>query len=226
MLLQLPNVLNGDQVEHIRDQLEQSEWVDGRVTAGYQSSLVKRNRQLPESHPTSKKLGEIIVVSLEKMDLFLSAALPLLVFPPLFNRYETGDGFGSHVDNAIRQISGTHHRIRTDLSMTIFLSQPEEYDGGELVVEDNYGVHKVKLQAGSAILYPASSIHLVQPVTRGIRLASFSWIQSMVRDDGQRAILLDLDLSIQRLRADYPDDPTAVHLTQVYNNILRQWAEL
>ena len=168
----------------------------------------------------------MVVTALQNNALFVSAALPLRVFPPLFNRYQGGHSFGNHVDNAIRQITGTPLRIRTDLSATLFLAQPDEYDGGELVVEDTHGVHKVKLSAGHMILYPSTSLHHVRPVTRGARVASFFWIQSMVRDDATRALLFDLDLAIQRLGADVPDHPSVVQLTSVYHNLLRRWAEM
>ena len=168
----------------------------------------------------------MILGALQRNSLFMAAALPLRVFPPLFNRYEGGQSFGTHVDNAIRQVTGTPHRIRTDLSATLFFSAPDEYDGGELIVEDTYGVHKVKLPAGHMVLYPSTSLHHVRPVTRGARIASFFWIQSMVRDDGQRTLLFDLDMAIQRLDQDMPDHPAAVQLTGVYHNLLRRWAEV
>jgi PKHD-type hydroxylase len=182
--------------------------------------------QLPENHPAARQLGETILTALGQNPLFVSAALPARVFPPLFNRYQGGQSFGTHVDNAIRQISATGHRIRTDLSATLFFSQPEEYDGGELIVEDTYGLHHVKLPAGHMILYPSTSLHHVTPVTRGSRLSSFFWIQSMVRDDGQRTLLFDLDTAIQRLNPSKPDDSAVVQLTGVYHNLLRRWAEV
>jgi PKHD-type hydroxylase len=226
MLLQIPDVLSGDQVGHCRQMLDRAEWVDGRVTAGHQSARAKDNMQLPEDHPTARELGDLIVSALQNSPLFMSAALPLKVFPPLFNRYQGGQSFGTHVDNAIRQVTGTPHRVRTDLSATLFLSQPEEYDGGDLVVEDTYGVHSIKLQAGHLILYPGTSLHHVRPVTRGVRAASFFWIQSMVRDDGRRTLLFDLDMAIQGVSNDLTDHPSTVQLTGVYHNLLRQWAEL
>ena len=174
----------------------------------------------------AEEIGDVILTALQRHPLFVAAALPLRVFPPLFNRYEGGESFGSHVDNSIRQLSGSGHRIRTDLSATLFLSVPEEYDGGELLVEDTYGVHPVKLPAGHLVLYPSTSLHHVRPVTRGARVAAFFWIQSMVRDDGQRTLLFDLDTAIQRLNQDAPDHPSAVQLTGVYHNLLRRWAEL
>ena len=226
MLLQIPDVLTADQVIHGRRLLDEADWVDGRVTAGFQSARVKDNMQLPESHPAAQELGEVILSALERNPLFMGAALPLRVFPPLFNRYQGGQSFGSHVDNSIRQVAGTAHRIRTDLSATLFFTGPDEYDGGELIVEDTYGVHQVKLPAGHLVLYPSTSLHHVRPVTRGARVASFFWIQSMVRDDGQRTLLFDLDMAIQRLSQDAPDHPSAVQLTGVYHNLLRRWAEV
>ena len=225
MLLQIPDVLTPDQVREARQMLDAADWVDGRVTAGHQSSRVKNNLQLPEGSPVARQLGDTILAALQRNSLFISAALPLRVFPPLFNKYEGGGSFGNHVDNAIRQVPGTPHRIRTDLSATLFLAAPEEYDGGELLVEDTYGVHSVKLPAGHMVLYPSTSLHAVRPVTRGARIASFFWIQSMVRDDGQRTLLFDLDSAIQRISADAPDHPAAVQLTGVYHNLLRRWAD-
>ncbi len=226
MLISVPDVLTAEQVAQARQILDQAEWVDGRVTAGHQSARAKDNQQIPEGHPAARQLGEMILAALGKSPLFMSAALPLRVFPPLFNRYTGGQSFGTHVDNAIRQVPGTGHRIRTDLSATLFFAGPEEYDGGELCVEDTYGVKSVKLPAGHMILYPATSLHHVRPVTRGARTCSFFWIQSMVRDDGRRSLLFDLDLGIQRLVADHPTHPSAVQLTGVYHNLLRQWAEV
>src|SRR5688572_21043249 len=185
MLLHIPDILTAEQVAHCRHKLEQADWVDGRVTAGHQSALAKDNMQLPEDHPTARDLGDLILTALQNNPLFMAAALPLKVFPPLFNRYQGGQSFGTHVDNAIRQAAGGA-RLRTDLSATLFLAEPSEYDGGELLVEDTYGVHSVKLPAGHLVLYPSTSLHNVQPVTRGARIASFFWIQSMIRDDGQR----------------------------------------
>ena len=218
----IPDILTADQVLCARRILSETEWVDGRVTAGHQSGRVKQNMQLPEGSAAAQKLGAMILTALEQNPLFISAALPARVFPPLFNRYEGGEYFGTHVDNAIRQVTGTAHRIRTDLSATLFFSGPEEYDGGELVVEDTYGTHQVKLPAGHMILYPATSLHHVRPVTRGARIASFFWIQSMIRDDGKRTLLFDLDVAIQRLA----ENPSAVPLTGIYHNLLRRWAEM
>ena len=226
MLLQVPDVLTAAQVQDCRKVLEAAAWVDGRVTAGHQSARAKDNLQLPEDLDEAKQLGDVILAALERNPLFMSAALPLKVFPPLFNRYQDGQSFGNHVDNAIRQVTGTPYRVRTDLSATLFFSNPDEYDGGELVVEDTYGVHAVKLPAGHLILYPASSVHHVRPVTRGVRLASFFWIQSMVREDGERALLFDLDVAIQRLMEDVPEHRSVVELTSLYHNLLRRWADV
>jgi PKHD-type hydroxylase len=226
MLLQIPDLLTRDQVTQCQLVLDSSDWIDGRVTAGHQSGRTKDNMQLPEDHQDAKQLGDIVVSALEKSSLFMAAALPAKVFPPLFNRYQTGQSFGNHVDNAIRQVPGTAHRVRTDLSATLFLSDPKDYDGGELVIEDTYGLHSIKLPTGHLILYPASSVHHVRPVTRGDRLASFFWIQSMVRDDGERALLFDLDLAIQRLVGDNPEHASVTELTSLYHNLLRRWAEV
>jgi PKHD-type hydroxylase len=226
VLLQIPDVLTREQVTQARQLLEAADWVDGRVTAGHQSARAKDNMQLPEEHPTSRKLGEMVLAALQQNGLFIAAALPLRVFPPLFNRYRGGQSFGNHVDNAIRHVAGTGMRIRTDLSATLFLADPAEYDGGELVVEDTYGVHSVKLPAGHLVLYPSTSLHNVRPVTRGERIASFFWIQSMVRDDGERTLLFDLDSAIQRVATESPESPAPVQLTAVYHNLLRRWADM
>jgi PKHD-type hydroxylase len=226
MLIRIPDVLTPEQVAEARGLLEKADWVDGRVTAGHQSAQAKDNMQIPEGHPAAQHLGEMIVKALGQNPLFLSAALPLRVFPPLFNRYTGGQSFGTHVDNAIRQVTGTPHRIRTDLSATLFFAGPEEYEGGELCVEDTYGTQAVKLPPGHMLLYPATSLHHVRPVTRGARVCSFFWIQSMIRDDGHRSLLFDLDTAIQNLSADHPEHASAVQLTGVYHNLLRQWAEL
>ena|SRR5437868_4786480 len=222
MLLPIPDVLTADQVLRARQLLDQADWVDGRVTAGHQSARAKDNMQLPEGSPAARELGAMVLQALEQNALFISAALPARVFPPLFNRYTGGQSFGTHVDNAIRQIPGTPHRIRTDLSATLFFTSPDEYQGGELVVEDTYGTHQVKLPAGHMILYPSTSLHHVRPVTSGARIASFFWIQSMIRDDGERTLLFDLDVAIQRLNGQDP----AVQLTGVYHNLLRRWADV
>jgi len=226
MLLSIPDVLTSAEVAHARQKLGAAEWIDGRVTAGHQSLRAKHNLQLAEGHPVALELGEMVLAALQRTPLFVAAALPLRVFPPLFNRYDEGQSFGTHVDNAIRQVTGTPHRLRTDLSATLFLSAPDEYDGGELTVEDAYGVHQVKLPAGHLVLYPASSLHHVRAVTRGSRVASFFWIQSMVRDDGERTILFDLDMGIQRIASEAPEHPAALQLTGVYHNLLRRWADV
>ncbi|HST23940.1 MAG TPA: Fe2+-dependent dioxygenase [Blastocatellia bacterium] len=226
MLLPIPDVLTAEQVAQCRQMLEQAEWADGRITAGHQSARAKDNQQLREDTALAKQLGDVVLAALERNPLFMAAALPLKVFPPLFNRYEGGQAFGTHVDNAIRQVPGTPHRVRTDLSATLFFTPPEEYEGGELLIEDTYGMHNVKLPAGHMILYPSSSLHHVRPVTSGARIASFFWVQSMVRDDGKRALLFDLDMAIQRVGSDQPDNPSIVQLTGIYHNLLRRLADV
>ena len=225
MILHIPNVLSAEQVARFREALAQADWVDGRDTAGHLSIDAKDNMQVDESSPMAQQLGGEVLVALERNPLFLTAALPLKVFPPRFNRYQGGQSFGNHVDNAIMQIRGTPHRVRTDLSATLFLSDMDSYDGGELVVEDTLGIHRVKLPPGDLVLYPATSLHHVNPVTRGARLASFFWIQSMVRDDGERTLLFDLDMAIQRVNAAMPNDQTVVQLTNVYHNLRRRCSE-
>ena len=226
MLIQVPDVLSQEDVVQFRNELDNTDWVDGKVTAGYQSARVKDNLQLPESNPVAIKLGKRVLEALERNPLFIAAALPAKIFPPLFNRYNGGQSFGNHVDNAIRRVPATGKYVRTDLSVTLFLSSPEEYDGGELVVEDTYGVHPVKLPAGHMVLYPSTNLHHVRPVTRGSRVCSFFWLQSMIRDDAHRSLLLNLDVAIQRLGQDVPDHPALVELTGVYHNLLRDWAEV
>lgn len=226
MLIAIPDVLNAAQVADARARLDAAEWVDGRATAGAQSELVKRNAQLPAGSPAARIVGETILGALGANPLFVSAALPRRIFPPLFNRYGAGDGFGVHVDNAIRAIPVTGERLRTDLSATLFLVDPHEYDGGELLVEDAYGAQAVKLPAGHMILYPAKSLHRVEPIDRGLRVASFFWIESMVRDDGERALLFDLDQSIQALSVAHgAGDAEVVRLSGVYHNLVRRWAD-
>lgn len=226
MLLAIPDLLQPAEVAAFRRELDAADWIDGRATAGAQSAGVKRNRQLPESLPLARRLGEHVLDALARSPLFVSAALPLRIFPPLFNRYGGGESFGIHVDNAIRAIPGTVLRMRTDLSATLFLADPDDYDGGELVVEGRFGAQEVKLPAGHMVLYPASSLHQVRPVTRGERVASFFWIQSMVADDGDRAMLFDLDQSIQRLAGERGlGDPEVVALSGVYHNLVRRWAQ-
>ncbi|QJD93362.1 Fe2+-dependent dioxygenase [Duganella dendranthematis] len=226
MMLHIPEVLSRDQVAHIRRRLDEADWVDGRATVGTQGAKVKQNRQLPETSPVAKELGQIVLDALAANPLFFSAALPLLTCPPLFNSYAGGEHYGNHIDGAMRRIPATGQWLRTDVSSTLFLCDPEEYDGGELIVEDAYGVHEVKLPAGDLILYPSTSVHRVEPVTRGARVCSFFWTQSMVRDDGRRALLLELDRNIQSLRARLGDCDEMVGLTGHYHNLLRQWSEV
>jgi PKHD-type hydroxylase len=226
MMLHIPEVLSRDQVAHIRRRLDEADWVDGRATVGTQGAKVKQNRQLPETSPVAKELGQIVLDALAANPLFFSAALPLLTCPPLFNSYAGGEHYGNHIDGAMRRIPATGQWLRTDVSSTLFLCDPEEYDGGELIVEDAYGVHEVKLPAGDLILYPSTSVHRVEPVTRGARVCSFFWTQSMVRDDGRRALLLGLDRNIQSLRARLGDCDEMVGLTGHYHNLLRQWSEV
>jgi PKHD-type hydroxylase len=231
MLLTIDNLLTPDQIHQARTKLATAEWVDGRITAGYQAQEVKRNAQVREGTPAANELGELVLAALARSPRFMAAALPLRVFPPMFNSYAGGQTFGTHVDTAIRQLSTTGQRIRTDLSATLFLTDPADYDGGELIVEDNYGEKSVKLPAGSMVLYPATSLHRVEPVTRGNRVSSFFWIQSMIRQDAHRTLLFDLDTSIQRLaaspNAQSPEiKQTSVQLTGVYHNLLRQWSEM
>jgi PKHD-type hydroxylase len=225
MLLHIPRVLTEPQLAHCRGRLEEAKWVDGRETSGHLAARVKHNRQVDEATPEARELGDLIVTALERTPLFMAAALPLRVFPPLFNRYEPGMGFGAHVDNAIREVSTSPLRVRTDLSATLFLSEPAEYDGGELVVDDTYGAHAIKLPAGDLILYPASSLHRVTAITRGVRLASIFWVQSMVRDDGERSLLFDLDVAIGQVSERTPDSDAVVALTSCYHNLLRRWSQ-
>jgi PKHD-type hydroxylase len=226
MLLAVPDVLSRAQIDEARQVLGAAEWIDGRATAGHQGARVKDNAQLPVEHPAARQIGEVILRALSSNPLFMSAALPLHILPPMFNRYSGGQTFGTHVDGSIRIVPGSGHRIRTDLSATLFLAGPEEYDGGELTVEDTYGSKSVKLPAGHMILYPATSLHHVTPVTRGTRLCSFFWIQSMIRDDGKRSLLFDMDVAIQRLGSENATHPSVISLTGVYHNLLRQWAEM
>ena len=225
MLLQIPEVLSAAQVGAIRARLDRATWIDGNATSGHQSARAKYNEQLAEGSAEARELGTVVLEALQRSSLFFSAALPKQVFPPLFNRYGPGMTFGNHVDGAIRTHAPSGLRIRTDLSATLFLTAPQDYDGGELLVEDTYGVHRIKLPAGSMVVYPATSLHRVEPITRGSRVGSFFWIQSMVREDAQRAILFDLDMAIMRLTQANPGDPALVSLTGVYHNLLRMWAE-
>jgi PKHD-type hydroxylase len=228
MLLHIPDILSAEQVASARALLDTADWADGRVTAGYQSAKAKDNAQLPEDSPAARQLGAVVLEALSRNSTFFSAALPKRIYPPLFNRYASGQSFGFHVDNAVRydRSRGQAEAIRTDLSATLFLTSPQDYDGGELIIEDTYGTQSIKLPAGHMVLYPGTSLHKVTPVTRGARVASFFWIQSMVRDDGHRRLMFELDLSIRRLTADVPDHPSLVQLTGVYHNLLRQWTEV
>ena len=226
MLLHVPDVLTKEQVRECRSRLDAAEWVDGGVTAGFESARVKNNTQIPEGSETAQRLGAMVLEALSRNLLFNAAALPARVFPPLFNRYENTQAFGNHVDNAVRQVRANGQRMRTDISATLFLAEPDEYDGGELVVDDTYGPHSVKLPAGHLVLYPATSLHRVLPVTRGTRVASFFWIQSLVREDAERALLFDLDVAIVRLRQQVGDNPGVLALTGVYHNLLRRWASV
>jgi PKHD-type hydroxylase len=228
MLVAVPAALSGNELAEVRRLVLNGAWEDGRVTAGQQSELAKRNLQLPASDAEAQAAGEILLAALANNGLFMSAALPKRVFPPLFNRYDASDGHGfdNHVDNAIRYLPDRSGRIRTDLSATLFLSDPDSYEGGELIIEDTYGEHSVKLPAGDMVLYPSSSLHRVAPVTRGSRVASFFWVQSMIRDDGQRTLLLEMDAAIRTLAATIGDkDPSIVSLTGTYHNLLRRWAD-
>jgi PKHD-type hydroxylase len=227
MLVCVPDVLSKREVAEFRAIMDAAEWEDGRSTAGAQSALVKKNEQLPPNGEVARALGNRVVKALTANPLFISAAIPLHIFPPLFNRYGEGHHFGIHVDNAVRGDPLTGLRIRTDLSVTLFLSEPDEYDGAELVVEDHYGSHEVKLPAGHLVLYPSTSLHMVTPITRGMRVASFFWIQSMIRDDRARSLIFDLDSTIQALVSRIGrDDPETVKLTGIYHNLIRHWAEV
>ncbi len=226
MLIAIPDLLMPTEVARIRATVDAADWVDGNVTSGHQSALAKKNEQLPEDSAAAREAGATVVAALQRSPLFIAAALPAKIFPPLFNRYEGGDNFGTHVDNAVR-MRGTDIRVRSDLSATLFLAAPESYDGGELIVEDRYGAQSVKLPAGHMLLYPASSLHRVEPVTRGVRVASFFWVQSMIRDDGERRILFDLDNAVRSVAAGRgQDDRAVIELTGVYHNLLRRWAEV
>ena len=224
-MLHIPNVLTRDQVADIRARLAASDWIDGRATVGAQGARVKQNRQLPESSPLSLELGQVVLAALARNPLFFAAALPRRTMPPLFNLYAGGEHYGDHVDGAVRTLPGSRELLRTDVSSTLFLCEPDEYDGGELIASDTYGEHAVKLPAGDLILYPSTSVHRVEPVTRGERICSFFWTQSMIRDDARRAMLFDLDRTIEALRARIGDCEETVALTAHYHNLLRQWAE-
>ena len=226
MLIQIPKILTPEQAGELRSSLEKADWSDGRQTAGYLSSRVKANEQLPEKHPLALSLGDMILDKLGRNPQFMSAALPLKIVPPLFNRYRDGQAYGNHVDGGVRPVAGSTQRVRTDLSATLFLSEPADYDGGELVVKDNFGSHSIKLAAGDLVLYPGTSLHQVMPVTRGARLAAFFWIQSMVRANEQRALLYELDGVVQSLGgggAERHDE--ALRLAGIYHNLLRFWSD-
>jgi len=227
MIVRIPGLLEARPLAYIRERLAAVDWEDGRITAGPEAAKVKRNDQLTEDHPLAQELGEVVRVALSRSELFTSAALPLKVFPPLFNRYAGGGHFGAHIDTAVRLTRQAPHRVRTDLSATLFLADPDSYDGGELVIEDTYGEHAIKLAAGDLLLYPATSLHEVRPVTRGARLASFFWVQSMVRDDDNRRLLHEMDRALMQLRELHPQGhPALVRLTGTYHNLLRKWSEL
>ena len=225
MLLTIPDVLNAEQVAHCRSVLAAADWTDGRVSAGYQGLKVKDNSQLPEGSPAALALGDMVLAALERHPMFISAVLPQIVYPPMFNRYGVGQQFGAHIDNAVRLLPGTGRKLRTDVSCTLFLADPDEYDGGELSIEDTFGTHAVKLPAGHMVVYPSTSLHRVEPITRGARLASFFWVQSMVRDDARRTMLFDLDGAIRHLTGEGADQDALVRLTGTYHNLLRMWAE-
>lgn len=225
MMLHIPNVLTREQVAAMRAAIDAADWVDGRATVGSQGAQVKRNRQLPESSPVALEQGRIVQQALLASPLFFAAALPLRIVPPLFNRYSGGETYGLHVDGSVRNVPGSPLRLRTDVSSTLFLCDPEDYDGGELVVVDTYGTHEVKLPAGDLILYPSTSLHRVEPVTRGERVCSFFWTQSLVRDDARRAMLFEMDQTIQKLRDRLGETDETVSLTGQYHNLLRMWSE-
>lgn len=227
MLICISDVLNQQNIQTFRDIMARADWVDGRATAGAQSSMVKNNEQIPENSPVSHDLGERVLEALSQSPLFISAAIPNKIFPPLFNRYSEGHSFGSHVDNAIRGIPRSPIKIRTDLSCTLFISDPDEYDGGELVIEDNAGSREIKLKAGDLVLYPSTSVHHVKRITRGQRCASFFWLQSAIRDNQKRALLFDLDQAIQSLSQSLGvGHPECVRLSGAYHNLLRKWADI
>jgi len=226
MMLHIPGVLSREQVAAMRQRLDQSDWIDGRSTVGAQGAQVKQNRQLAEGSALAQELGAEVLAALARSPLFFSAALPLRTCPPLFNSYAGGEHYGDHVDGALRRVASSGQWLRTDVSSTLFLCDPEDYDGGELIVTDAYGEHEVKLPAGDLIVYPSTSVHRVMPVTRGARVCSFFWTQSMVRDDMRRSLLLELDQNIQSLRARLGDCPELVGLTGHYHNLLRQWSEV
>lgn len=226
MIARIAALLDGPQLAAVRERLAAGAWEDGKATAGFQSVRAKHNLQLAQNCPAARQAGDLVMRTLERHPDFLSATLPRHVFPPLFNRYEAGMSFGAHIDNAVRQVPGTPHRVRIDVSATLFLCPPEEYEGGELVIEDTFGTHAVKLPAGDMVVYPASSVHRVQPVTRGVRLACFFWVQSMVREDGARRLLFEMDAAVRTLNATGADGDAVLRLTGCYHNLLRRWADL
>ncbi|KOF54767.1 MULTISPECIES: Fe2+-dependent dioxygenase [unclassified Achromobacter] len=226
MMLHIPEVLSRDEVQEMRRRLDAAPWVDGRATVGTQGAAVKRNRQVDETSAQARELGEMVLRALARNPTYFAAALPLRTVPPLFNRYESSETYGFHVDGAVRSHPASPGWLRTDLSATLFLCEPDDYDGGELVVRDTYGEHLVKLPAGDMVLYPANSLHCVTPVTRGARIASFFWIQSMVREHGRRQMLFELDQTIQSLRNQLGETEQTLTLTNCYHNLLREWTEL
>jgi len=225
MLLTIPDLLTADELRQCRQALLDAQWEDGRRTAGHLAMHAKHNLQLPVDHPLAEQIGNLVLDALGRNPRFIAAALPLKVLPPRFNRYEGGGAYGNHIDGAVQNIPGTAHRVRTDISATLFFSDPQDYDGGELIIEDTYGSQSVKLPAGSLVVYPGTSLHRVAPVTRGVRLASFFWVQSLVREDHLRALLWELDGAIQTVTVEKPDSPAIARLTGVYHNLLRQWSD-
>lgn len=226
MMLHIPQVLTAEQVARCKDVMVRAGWVDGNITAGHQAGRVKNNLQLPEDSAEARELGEMVRGAVMRHPMFMSAVLPLQLYPPMFNRYDAGMTFGEHIDNAIRTHPVQPVRVRTDVSSTLFFSDPDDYDGGELVIQDTYGTQQVKLPAGDLVLYPATSLHKVNPVTRGARIASFFWTQSLVREDSQRALLFQMDQSIQALTRDVPEHPALIELTGTYHNLLRRWVDV
>jgi len=226
VLIEIPALLSASEVETTVATLLDQPWVDGKVTAGQRSAMAKNNRQLSEDSPVALRIGEQILARLSDNALFMSAALPKRIYPPLFNRYSGGEAFDWHIDNAIRGIKGVRERVRTDISATLFLAEPASYDGGELVIRDTFGEHAVKLPAGHLLIYPGSSLHKINPVTRGERIASFFWIESLVREDSQRQLLLDMDVAIQTLTAQDADHHALLQLSGAYHNLLRRWSDV
>jgi PKHD-type hydroxylase len=226
VLLHIQKVLTGTQVAQFRQELSAAEWADGRATAGHLSAPVKHNQQLPENHPLARRLGEVILSELERNATFMSGALPSKIVPPLFNRHAMGESYGWHIDGSVRPVAGGRLRVRTDLAATLFLSDAKDYDGGELVIEDTFAVQRIKLAAGDMVLYPATSVHRVEAVTHGVRLAAFFWVESMVREDARRRMLFNLDNAIRTLTADFPQHPSIVELTALYHNLIREWGSV